>query len=66
MANVVLDLNCIIFKYTLETSNYNKVGSVIYWAQIFNYKNDLFFHNSSLAFREVFFGAHILLNTNSQ
>jgi len=45
MANVVLDLNCIIFKYTLETSNYNKVGSVIYWAQLFNYKNDLFFPN---------------------
>ena len=29
MANVVLDLKCIILKYMLETINYNKVDPVI-------------------------------------
>jgi len=29
MVNVVLDLKCIIFKYIVETINYNKVGPVI-------------------------------------
>ena len=31
-----------------------------------NYKINLFFHKKSLEFREVLFGGHILLNTNSQ
>jgi len=30
-----------------------------------NYKIYLFFHKKSLEFREVLFGVHILLNTNS-
>jgi len=35
MVNVVLDLQCIILTYMLETINYNKDDPVIVWAQIF-------------------------------
>ena len=70
MVNVVLDLKCIIFKYIVETFNYNQVDPVIKWAQLFKtvttIKFTFSFIKRVLELRKVLFGVYILLDTKSQ